>query len=305
VDFSTTTVAGFEIERLSLMLKVDVVNAHSSKDRAACRRLRFKRRLKPALVMTRRGMPMSSLVSGIASGLAADRVIAVSRPVAAALVRQGTLPWRISVVHNAVDLSRVDRVPADTERFEVDALLHSADALVATRPVVGVVSRRKDHDVLLRALAFVKTPITLMCVGFQPDGFLSRLPTAAAHRVVWVPFHDDVRAFYDRFDIVVLPSRHEGMSQGLLEAMAIGKPVIATRGGGNTDLIDDGVHGLLVPRRDPEALGRSIQRLLDDRDLRIALAAAGQQRVRTEFTIDRTLAGTMAAYDLALARRHR
>src|SRR5205085_10173640 len=55
VDFSTTTVAGFEIERLAVMLKVDVVNAHSSKDRAACRRLRFAKRLKPALVMTRRG----------------------------------------------------------------------------------------------------------------------------------------------------------------------------------------------------------------------------------------------------------
>ena len=125
------------------------------------------------------------------------------------------------------------------------------------------------------------------------------------HRVLWVPFHDDVRAFYDRFDVVVLPSRHEGMSQGLLEALAIGKPVVTTFGGGNTDLIVDGVHGLLVPPRDPEALGAALQRMLDHRDLRIAVAAAGRQRVRSEFTIERTLAGTGAAYEAALRRRPR
>jgi glycosyltransferase involved in cell wall biosynthesis len=305
IDFITTTVAAFEIERLVLLLKVDVVNAHSSKDRAACRRLRFGRRLKVALVMTRRGMPMSTLVSGIASGLAADRTIAVSRPVARALAHRGTPPWRISVVHNAVDLARVDRDVTDAERAHVDEILYSPDALVATQPVVGVMSRRKDHDVLLRALAFVKTPVTLCAVGFQPDGYLQRVPSADRHRVVWVPFHDDVRAFYDRFDVVVLPSRHEGMSQGLLEALAIGKPVVATYGGGNTDLIDDGVHGLLVPPRDAESLGAAIQRLLDDRALRQGLGAAGRKRVRSEFTIERTLAGTQAAYDAALRHRPR
>ncbi len=303
IDFSTSTVAAFEIERLTVLLKVDVVNAHSSRDRAACRKLRFARRLRAALVMTRRGMPMSSLVSGVLSGLAADRTIAVSHPVARALVHRGTPPWRISVVHNAVDLSRVDRVPSAEERFEVDALLYSRDALVATQPVIGVVSRRKDHDVLLRALEFVKTPVTLCCVGFQPDGYLTRLPSPAAHRVVWVPFHDDVRAFYDRFDIVVLPSRHEGMSQGLLEAMAIGKPVVATDGGGNRDLIDTGVHGLLVPPRDAAALGAALQRMLDDRALRADVAAAGRRRVRGEFTIERTLEGTDAVYRTALGRR--
>lgn len=305
VDFASTTVAAFEIERLVWMLKVDIVNAHSSRDRAACRRLRFGRRLPAALVMTRRGMPMSSLVSGVASGLAADRTIAVSRPVARALARRGTPPWRLHVVHNAVDLSRVDRDVRPDEEAHVEELLHTRDALEATQPVIGVVSRRKDHDVLLRALEFVTTPVTLCAVGFQPDGFLQRLAAAERHRVVWVPFHDDVRAFYDRFTVVALPSRHEGLSQGLLEAMALGKPVVASRGGGNTDLIDDGVHGVLVPPRDPRALGVALQRLLDDRGLRIDVGTAARLRVRSEFTIERTLAGTDAVYQAALTRRPR
>ena len=305
IGFASITLASMEIERLVWILNVDLVNAHSSKDRAACRRLRFARRLPSALVMTRRGMPMSTLVSGVASGIAADRTIAVSRPVARALVRRGTPPWRISVVHNAVDLSRVDRDVTDAERAEVDRWL------TADRPplTVGVVSRRKDHDVLLRALAFVTTPVTLCCVGFQPDRFDEltglRPPASGGHTVIWVPFQDDVRAFYDRFDVVVLPSRHEGMSQGLLEAMALGRAVVATSGGGNPDLIVPGEHGLLVKPRDPESLGRALQALLDDPALRARLGAAARERVRTAFTIERTMAGTDATYRAALARRPR
>ena len=298
IHFGSITVAAMEIERLVWILNVDLVNAHSSKDRAACRRLRFGRRLPSPLVMTRRGMPMSSVVSGLASGFAADRVIAVSRPVARALVRRGTPPWKVSVVHNAVDLERVDREVSPAERAEVERLLTD------DRPplTVGVVSRRKDHDVLLRALEFVTTPITLCCVGFQPDRYLAGMPTGH-HRVIWVAFHDDVRAFYDRFDVVVLPSRHEGLSQGLLEAMALGRAVIASRGGGNTDLIRDGVEGLLVRPRDPESLGRAIQKLLDQPDLRGRLGGAARDRVRTQFTIDRTLEGTETVYRAALQRR--
>ncbi len=299
VGFGDAALAADEIERLTWVLKIDVVNAHSSRDRAATRRLRFQRRLPAALVMTRRGMPMSTLVSGLASGLAADRTIAVSRPVARALVRRGTPPWRISVVHNAVDLLRVDRPVSADERARVETLVASHD-----RPVVGVVSRRKDHDVLLRALQFVRTPITLCIVGFQPDTYLSSLVTDA-HRVTWLPFQDDVRAFYDVFEVVALPTRSEGLSQSLLEAMALGKAIVTTGRGGNTDLIDDGAHGLLVRPRDPRALGAAMQRLLEDRELRARLGAAARQRARTEFTIDRTMAGTEAAYRAALARRPR
>ncbi len=307
IGFGSITLAAYEIERLVWILKVDVVNAHSSRDRAACRRLRFQRRLPVALVMTRRAMPMSSFASGLASGFAADRTIAVSRPVGRALAWRGTPPWRTVVVHNAVDLARVDRVVTAEERGRVGALLEPAGSAPrgAGGPVIGVVSRRKDHDTLLRALEQVTTPITLCIVGFRPDAYLSALPSAERHRVVWVPFQDDVRPFYDCFDVVALPTRYEGLSQGLLEAMALGKPVVTTGRGGNTDLIDDGVHGLLVPPRDPPAFGRALQRMLDDETMRRRVADAGRTRVRAEFTIERTLAGTEAAYRAALAGRGR
>ncbi|MFI5279587.1 MAG: glycosyltransferase family 4 protein [Gemmatimonadales bacterium] len=287
-----------EVERIAREERVDVVNAHSSRDRAACRQLRLAGRLPGALVMTRRGMPMSTPISAVLSGFAADRTIAVSRPVARALVRRGTPPWRVSVVHNAVDLPRIDGAVTRPEAERVRGLI-APDG----RPVIGVVARRKDHDTLLRALHFVRTPVVLCVVGFAPDPALARLTVPPGHRVVWLDFQADVRPFYDAFDLVALSGRHEGFSQGLLEAMALGKPVVATRAGGNTDAIEHGVHGLLVRPRDPSALGTAIQRVLDDSELGRRLGEAARRRAREEFTVERTVLGTESVYRAAIARR--
>ncbi|MFI5208194.1 MAG: glycosyltransferase, partial [Gemmatimonadales bacterium] len=113
-----------------------------------------------------------------------------------------------------------------------------------------------------------------------------------------------VRPFYDAFDVVTLPGRHEGLSQGLLEAMALGKAVVATAAGGNTDVVEHGVHGLLVRPRDPKALGAALQRMLDEPILRDRLGASARLRVRSEFTIERTARDTEAVYRAAMARRN-
>jgi glycosyltransferase involved in cell wall biosynthesis len=289
-----------DVERIARESLVDVVNAHSSRDRAACRRLRLAGRLPGALVMTRRGMPMSTPISAVLSGFAADRTIAVSRPVARSLVRRGTPPWRVRVVHNAVDLLRIDRAVTQQDAERVRAMIAAEG-----RPVIGVVARRKDHDTLLRAMQHVTTPAALCIVGFAPDPALARLAVPGRHRVAWVDFQADVRPFYDAFDVVALPGRHEGLSQGLLEAMALGKPVVATEAGGNTDVVEHGVHGLLVRPRDSMALGAALQRLLDDVPLRRGLGEAARNRARLEFTIERTAHGTEAVYRAAMARRNR
>jgi len=277
----------------------DVVNAHSSRDRAACRRLRFTGRLGAALVMTRRAMPMSTPVSALASGFAADRTIAVSRPVARALLRRGTPPWRVAIVHNALDRSRIAGSVTPDELAAARSLIGWDPA----RATVGVMARRKDHGTLLRALAWTRPPISLVCAGFAPDELLRRLATEAApHRVVFLPFQDDVRALYACCDVVALPTRHEGLSQGLMEAMALGKPVVTTCSGGNTDLIEDGVHGLLVAAGDARALGLALQRVLEDAALATRLGSAARARVEA-FTIERTRDATDAVYRAALRRR--
>jgi len=308
IDFQSITTASLLIEKVVVLGHVNVINAHSSRDRAAVRRLRLWRGLKAAVVMTRRGMPMSTPLSAVINGFVADRMIAVSRPVKRALVLRGTPWWKVDVVPNAVDLERVDRVVTERQRDAVRTSLREASRRqpTAARPaapgelVIGVVARRKDHDTLVESLSYLTTPVTVCMIGFGAMSW--ELPADNPHRVVALPFQDDPRPFYDVIDIVTLPTRHEGLSQGLMEAMALGKPIVTTRSGGNTDLIEHEVHGLLVPPRDPRALGAALQRLIDDPVLRERLGAAANRRVRAEFTIERTMSGTEAAYRTALAR---
>jgi glycosyltransferase involved in cell wall biosynthesis len=101
----------------------------------------------------------------------------------------------------------------------------------------------------------------------------------------------------------VLPSRGEGLSQALLEAMALGLPVVASRAGGNADLVSHGEDGWLVPPRDSSAFAGALSRLLGDPDLRRRLGARARRTARERFSLARTAALTEAAYRVAMAHR--
>lgn len=298
--FDRTAAAAAQLVRLVAQEGVEVVNSHASRDRATCRRARLAGRLAAACVMTRRQMPRSLPVSVLLNGFAADCTVAVSRAVARALVRRGAPAWRVRVVPNGVDVSRIDRALSVSE-------IDTARALVGWRPwqpTVGVVARRKDQDVLLRALPLVRRPLTLALLGVAPEPELLALAAAAPqHRVRCIPFRPDVLPFYRLFDAVVLPSRSEGLSQALLEAMALGLPVVASRAGGNVDLVSDGVDGLLVPPREPAAFAAALARLLGDPALRHRLGGAARRTARERFSLRRTVRLTDAAYRVALAER--
>jgi L-malate glycosyltransferase len=105
------------------------------------------------------------------------------------------------------------------------------------------------------------------------------------------------------FDVFVLSSVWEGMSNGLLEAMAAGRPVVATRVGGNPEVIVDGESGLLVPPRDPQALADAVLRLLRDPELARRMGAAASRRVEAEFTLPRMVHRLECLYDELLAQR--
>jgi glycosyltransferase involved in cell wall biosynthesis len=114
--------------------------------------------------------------------------------------------------------------------------------------------------------------------------------------------HDELERLYGRAAVVVCPSRREGFGVVCLEAMAHGRPVVATAVGGLRDLVVDGETGLVVPPRDPAALRAALTRLLDDRDLRRRLGSAGRERARTAFSWDTVTDATLAAYSEAAGR---
>jgi glycosyltransferase involved in cell wall biosynthesis len=108
--------------------------------------------------------------------------------------------------------------------------------------------------------------------------------------------HADLEHLYARAAVVACPSHREGFGVACLEAMAHGRPVVATGVGGLRDLVVDGETGLVVPRRDPGALREALGRLLADPDLRRRLGAAGRERAREHFSWERVTDMTLEAY---------
>ncbi|MGH7538866.1 MAG: glycosyltransferase family 4 protein [Gemmatimonadales bacterium] len=303
LDFSRLGAVARALGDVMARERVDVVNSHATRDRRALTWLRWRGRLPAAFVVTRRTMPLTSALELRAVGLTADRTIAVSGAVAQALGARGHPTARLRVVPNGIEVTRVDAAIPDADL----AVARAALGTIGGRHVVVVVARRKDQDVLLRALTAVEPPIVLACIGLEADALLHGLVAALPerHRAAFVPFVPRPLAFYHLATAAALPSRIEGLSQALLEAMALGLPVLASDAGGNADLLTHGVTGLLVPPLDPGAWAQALTRVVCDPATAERLARRGREQVRREFTLERTAERTEVVYREALARRTR
>jgi glycosyltransferase involved in cell wall biosynthesis len=151
---------------------------------------------------------------------------------------------------------------------------------------VGRLSPEKGVEELVEAA----DGLPLRLVG---DGPL-RLPSAG-----FVP-PSELGPWYERAAVVAAPSRREGYGVAAREAMAWGRPVVATRVGGLVDAVDDGVTGLLVPPRDVPALRAALERLLGDAELRSRLGAAARAKAERELSLDAAAEALVAVYREAL-----
>lgn len=272
---------------------VDVANSHSSRDRKALTWLGLTRRLTVPVVVTRRQMPRSFYLENWLSGQVASRVIAVSPAVAEALGRRGTRREKIAVVPNGLITARVDR-PLSTA--EVEAWRHRIE-WDPNRRTVLIAARRKAQDVVLRALHSVTTPVRLVMAGAGEDAFAAlRAKVPDRHAIVSFNFERDIRPLYELAELAILPTWDEGLSQALLEALALGCPVIASAVPGNAYVLKDGVNGRLLPLDAPGQWAKAIDGLLADQTLRERLGAAGRRTAREDFSLDRTVSGTIAVY---------
>ena len=273
---------------------VDLINSQSARDRQALTWLGLLGRLRAPLVMTRRQMPRTFYLENWLAGRAATHVIAVSRPVAEALRRKGTPAEKLTVIANGLVASRVDRPVAPDE-------VRTWKERIGWTPAqrnLGIIARSKDQRLVIEALRTVRSPVRLVMVGVPADDAIARAAAAVAppHAAVCLPFTPDVRALYELLDLVLLPSRSEGFSQSLLEAMALGKPVIASAAGGNLDLIATGGDGLLVEPLSPAAWAAAIDRILGDEGLARRFGLAARHTARDTFPLERTVRETLALY---------
>jgi len=179
------------------------------------------------------------------------------------------------------------------------------------RPLVGVVGRLvaiKGLDVLLDAI-FLLPDVHLAVIG---DGNERAALTGRARslgladRVHFVGWWPDIPSAMSDCDVVALTSRNEGTPVALIEALAAGRPVVATDVGGVRHVVEDGVSGWLAPPDDPAAVAGLLRRVLDDPEPAAAFARAGRESVRGRFGQERLVADIRALYtDLAGTRSGR
>lgn len=184
---------------------------------------------------------------------------------------------RYQVIHNGPDLD------------EAAAAEPAADLVKPKGEIwIGYVGRLesvKGFDILMsavEAMAERRPNVKAFFIGaHRPETVRS------SENLVFLGFRDDVFSVLKQMDIFCLPSLSEGLPNAVMEAMAVGCPIVASAVGGVVSLVRDGESGLLVPPRDPSALGAAIEKLIDDPALRRRLAAKARERIEEDFNWNR------------------
>ncbi len=241
----------------------------------------------------------------------ADRVIVVSDSLRDHFPGGPVDPRKFVTVYNGVNLAN----------FDANGDPHSVREEFGFEPdwqvvgVVGAVNPRKGQLYLLQAFktllqARPRTKLVMVgeAQGAEEEAYRDRLRAyvaseGLARHVMFAGWRLDVARILRGLDLFVLPSLNEGLPRSILEAMALGLPVVATRVGGNAELVVDGQTGLLVPAEDPDALAAAMARILQDPELASSMGRRGRQRVEAEFSLEASTRGVEAVMAQVLGAR--
>jgi glycosyltransferase involved in cell wall biosynthesis len=222
-------------------------------------------------------------------------------------IQAGISSRRMRVIHNGVDTARF--APRPEIRFDIRKKLD----LPADSFVIGTVGRVvpiKDHATLLKAarvLAARDVDVRVLLAGSGPElaalqDFVEACPELAG-RVTFLGACENIPEVLNALDVFVLPSISEGMSNTLLEAMASGLPVVATRAGGSPELVEEGRSGWLFTPGNVAELADRLEQLERPGNLRRQLGEASRRRAVAEFSLEQMIARYRNLYQELAARR--
>jgi glycosyltransferase involved in cell wall biosynthesis len=226
-----------------------------------------------------------------------DKMIAISQGVRNVLIGCGVKKGKITTIHSGIDMKHF------TTAVEA-SYLYKEFNLNKTHPRVGIIAAlapHKDHENFLQAATIVKETLPTTKFLIVGEGKLKGRITKRISElnledsVILTGFRKDVKEILSILDCFVLSSYEEGLGLSLLEAQAVGVPVVATRTGGIPEIIEDGVSGLLVPPRNPQALAKGIITLLSDKKLAARISERAKRDVE-KFDFQRTIDETEKLY---------
>lgn len=236
-------------------------------------------------------------------GRLSDRVVAVSETVKKDIIKYDNLPEeKVIVIYNGIDRQRFLNIDANRVRSELGI---SSEAFVMG--TVGRLTPQKGHKYLLDAISrAVKTfpHVVLLLVGGGPakeDLMRYAEDLGITERVIFTDFRKDVPRMLAAMDAFVFPSLWEGLPNALIEAMAAGKPIIASDILSNVEVLESGKYGILVPAGDSVAIEAAMGTLLQNMEAAETLGNAARERALTCFDIDSTMDRYTNLFEIILA----
>jgi glycosyltransferase involved in cell wall biosynthesis len=293
--------AAWQIGRLLRKGNYDILHTHTSHAHSIGLLSRLFGKVKGMAVSRRVDFPIKSKFKYNSFDV---HYIAVSEAIKRVMMDGGVPEKRIDVVRSCIDLGRLENAPIADVRAELGI---SKDAVV-----IGNIAHMADHKgqiYLVRAAAIVKERYPGVRFVIVGDGELrSDLEVEVKRRgldgiLIFTGFRKDIASLLSSFDIFAFPSHLEGLGTSLLDAMVMRKPIVSTTAGGIPEVVQDGVNGILVPPKDPDALASAIIRLIEDLELRNKYGNAGRRIVEERFTADKVVEGTLAVYKRMMGKR--
>ena len=228
-----------------------------------------------------------------------DRYIAVSNEVSERFSQSLGLPGtKIRVVHNGIRQTAFGQPPDPAVRA---TLTEGSDCPIVFTP--ARLHSQKGHKYLLEAAAMIPDAVFVLAGDGPERDFLEQYSSELGiqARVRFLGNRQDVPQLMAACDLFVLPSLYEGLPISVLEAMAAGKPIVATNIGGTDEAIVNNETGLLVPSANAQELALAIKRLLLNRDQAARFALAGKARAKSMFSQEAMAKGVMQVYDELLS----
>jgi glycosyltransferase involved in cell wall biosynthesis len=234
-----------------------------------------------------------------------EAVIAISRQVERALAAGGVLPERLQTIYSGLDLGMPSDADGDRETICRSLGLPGSSLLIGT---AANVFPRKGYDVMLRALPKILArfpTVQYVIVGTDETDYGRSLRALAQQlgvneHVHFVGFRDSVRPYLNAMDLYVHPALLEGFGIAVVEAMVVGKAVVATRTGGLPEVVEHEQTGLLVAPGDPDQLSAAVVSLLQDEPRRRQMGARGAALARERFDLKAAVAKMEQVYRVVL-----
>ena len=236
-----------------------------------------------------------------------DKFVVVSKSLEQTLIQKHKIrPDKVVLIYNGIELS--EYYPDDFgESFRCIREEYNIGEEVFLIGAVGRMVWQKGFECLIESVpAIIKTfpRAKILIVG---DGPLRKNLEALSEelrirdKVIFTGFRSDIKEILSAIDILVIPSLLEGFPMITLEAMAMAKPIVATKIDGVNEQIMDRIDGILIPPKDPSAIAQAIIRLINDRESGRKLGLAARKRVEQEFSVEKMVAETEKVY-LSLPR---